>query len=138
MVIMFIKHLGIFRNILDKKTGFKDDLENDVKGLIELYEASQLGVEGEEILDSLRECTFTRLNELCSGRGSHEEREIMNSLAQPRHKTLTRITSKRFISLIKIVGEEDNEWLQSLLLVAEIDSIMLKSLIQEEISQVFR
>ncbi|KAJ4872672.1 hypothetical protein Rs2_45661 [Raphanus sativus] len=129
---------SIFRNILDKKTGFKDDLENDVKGLIELYEASQLGVEGEEILDSLRECTFTRLNELCSGRGSHEEREIMNSLAQPRHKTLTRITSKRFISLIKIVGEEDNEWLQSLLLVAEIDSIMLKSLIQEEISQVFR
>ncbi|KAJ0261604.1 Terpene synthase [Hirschfeldia incana] len=87
---------SIFRNILDNKSGFKDDLQNDVKCLIELYEASELGVEGEEILDSLRECTFTRLNELCSGRESHEEREIINSLAQPRHKTLTRLTSKRW------------------------------------------
>ncbi|KAF3561532.1 hypothetical protein DY000_02012746 [Brassica cretica] len=63
---------SIFRNILNKKSGFKDDLQNDVKGVIEWYQASELGVEGEEILDSLRECTFTRLNELCSGRDSHE------------------------------------------------------------------
>ncbi|KAH0909703.1 hypothetical protein HID58_033024 [Brassica napus] len=116
----------------------QNDLQNDVKGLIELYEASELGVEGEEILDSLRECTFTRLNELCSGRDSHEEREIMNSLAQPRHKTLRRLTSNKFISIIKIGGEEDNEWLQSLLRVAECDSIMLKSLIREEIPQAFK
>ncbi|CAF2040179.1 unnamed protein product [Brassica napus] len=62
----------------------------------------------------------------------------MNSLAQPRHKTLRRLTSNKFISIIKIGGEEDNEWLQSLLRVAECDSIMLKSLIREEIPQAFK
>ncbi|CAH8386825.1 unnamed protein product [Eruca vesicaria subsp. sativa] len=129
---------SIFRNILDKKSGFRDDIQNDVDGLIELYEASELGVEGEEILDSLREFTFARLTELCSGRENHQEQEIMSSLAQPRHKTLSRLTSKRFISMIKIMGEENNDWLQSLLRVAEIDSMMLKSLLQEEISQTFK
>ncbi|CAN6856971.1 unnamed protein product [Brassica oleracea] len=140
---------SILRNILNKKSGFKDDLQNDVKGVIEWYQASELGVEGEEILDSLRECTFTRLNELCSGRDSHEEREIMNSLAQPRNKTLRRLTSKRFISIIKIGGDEDNEWLQSLLRVAESGPALglnnmrilfdiFHSLIREEISQAFK
>lgn len=138
MVTLLVKNLGIFENILDKKSGIKDDLHNDVKGLIELYEASELRVEGEEILDRVKEFTLNSLNELCSGRESHEDREIMSSLAQPRHKTLRRLTSKRFISMIKIAGEVDNEWLESLLRVAEIDSTMLKSLIQEETSQTFK
>ncbi|KAL1191694.1 S-(+)-linalool synthase [Cardamine amara subsp. amara] len=128
---------SIFENILDKKGKFKDDPKNDVKSLIELYEASQLGIEGEETLDGLKEFTFNRLNELCSGRESHQEREIMSSLVQPCHKNLRRLRSKRFISMIKIAGLEDKEWLQSLLRLAEIDSIMLKSLIQEELSQTF-
>ncbi|CAA7029782.1 unnamed protein product [Microthlaspi erraticum] len=127
---------SVFENILDKKSGIKDDVQNDVKGLIELYEASELGVEGEETLDCMKMFTYNRLNELCSGRQSHEDREIMSSLAQPRHKTLRRLTSKRF--MIKIAGDEDNECLQSLLRVAEIDSIILKSLTQDEISQTFK
>lgn len=137
-VMMLIKHLGIFENILDKKGGFEDDPKNDVKVLLELYEASELRLEGEETLDGVREFTFHRLNELCSGRKSHQEREIMSSLAQPRHKTLRRLTSKRFISMIKTAGQEDKKWLQSLLRVAEIDSIMLEFLIQEEMSQIFK
>ncbi|KAL1188319.1 S-(+)-linalool synthase [Cardamine amara subsp. amara] len=129
---------SIFENILDKKGKFKNDPKNDVKSLIELYEASQLGIEGEETLDGLKEFTFNRLNELCSGRESHQEREIMSSLVQPCHTNLRRLRSKRFISMIKIAGLEDKEWLQSLLRLAEIDSIMLKSLIQEELSQTFK
>lgn len=136
--MLIIKHLGIFGNILEKIGGFEDDLNNDVKGLIELYEASELAVEGEETLDSVREFAFNCLNELCSGRESYQEREIASSLMQPRHKTLRRLTSKRFISMIKSAGQEDNEWLQSLLRVAEIDSIILKSLIQQEMSQTFK
>ncbi|KFK40673.1 hypothetical protein AALP_AA2G026500 [Arabis alpina] len=128
---------SFFGNILDKEGKFEDNLQNDVKGLVELYEASELGVEGEETLDSVRKFTFNRLIELCSGRESHQEREIMTSLMQPRHKTSRRLTSKRFITMIKIAGQED-EWLQSLLRVAEIDSIMLKSLIQEEMTRTFK
>ncbi|CAA7029781.1 unnamed protein product [Microthlaspi erraticum] len=122
---------SILDNILDKKSGTVF-LKNDLKCLIELYEASELGVEGEETLNRVKEFTFNRLNELCSGRESHHKREIMSSLAQPRHKTLRRLTSK------SLTREEDNEWLQSLLRVAEIDSIMLKSLFQEEISQALK
>ncbi|CAL9237884.1 unnamed protein product [Arabidopsis halleri] len=129
---------SIFENILDKKGGLEDNPKNDVKVLIELYEASELRVEGEEALDGVREFTFNCLNELCSGRKSHQEREIMSSLAQPRHKTLRRLTSIRFMSMIKLAGQEDKEWLQSLLLVAEIDSIRSKSLIQEEMSRIFK
>lgn len=136
--MMLIKHLGVFENILDKKGGLEDDPKNDVKVLIELYEASELRVEGEETLDGVRDFTFNCLNELCSGRKSHQEREIMSSLAQPRHKTLRRLTSIRFMSMIKLAGQEDKEWLQSLLLVAEIDSIRSKSLIQEEMSRIFK
>lgn len=81
--MMLIKHLGVFKNILEKKGRFKDDPKNDVKGLIELFEAFELGVEGEEKLDGVRDFTFNRLNELCSGRKNHQEREIMSSLVQP-------------------------------------------------------
>ncbi|KAG7650223.1 S-(+)-linalool synthase [Arabidopsis thaliana] len=129
---------SIFKNILDKKGGFKDVVKNDVKGLTELFEASELRVEGEETLDGAREFTYSRLNELCSGRESHQKQEIMKSLAQPRHKTVRGLTSKRFTSMIKIAGQEDPEWLQSLLRVAEIDSIRLKSLTQGEMSQTFK
>ncbi|KAG7587996.1 Isoprenoid synthase domain superfamily [Arabidopsis suecica] len=129
---------SIFKNVLDKKGGLEDNPKNDVKVLIELYEASELRVEGEETLDGVRDFTFNCLNELCSGRKSHQEREIMSSLAQPRHKTLRRLTSIRFMSMIKLAGQEDKEWLQSLLLVAEIDSIRSKSLIQEEMSRIFK
>ncbi|AAD21414.1 Hypothetical protein [Arabidopsis thaliana] len=122
----------------NKKGGFKDVVKNDVKGLTELFEASELRVEGEETLDGAREFTYSRLNELCSGRESHQKQEIMKSLAQPRHKTVRGLTSKRFTSMIKIAGQEDPEWLQSLLRVAEIDSIRLKSLTQGEMSQTFK
>ncbi|VYS49681.1 unnamed protein product [Arabidopsis thaliana] len=87
---------SIFKNILDKKGGFKDVVKNDVKGLTELFEASELRVEGEETLDGAREFTYSRLNELCSGRESHQKQEIMKSLAQPRHKTVRGLTSKRW------------------------------------------
>ncbi|CAA7047427.1 unnamed protein product [Microthlaspi erraticum] len=129
---------SMFESIRDKRGGFKDELRNDVKGLIELYEASELGLEGEETLDGAKEFAFNRLNELCSGQESHQQRKIMSSLRQPRHKTLQRLSSKNLIDMIKVASREDDEWLQSLLRVVEIDSVMLNSLIQEEISTTFK
>ncbi|XP_010547053.1 PREDICTED: S-(+)-linalool synthase, chloroplastic-like [Tarenaya hassleriana] len=125
-----------FDVIRDKDGGFKDELQNDIKGLLELFEASQLSIEGEEMLDNAREFAVNRLKELCLTTETGQRQVILDILDRPLHKTLSRLTNKRFISMSNIGGEK--EWWQSLQSVAEIDFKTLKSLHQEEISQTFK
>lgn len=53
--------LGIFEYFLDCNGGFDPSISRDVKGMISLYEASFLGIEGETIMDKARTFATTHL-----------------------------------------------------------------------------
>ncbi|XP_010533841.1 PREDICTED: S-(+)-linalool synthase, chloroplastic-like [Tarenaya hassleriana] len=128
---------SLFGDFQDKDRGFKGELENDIKGLLELFEASQLSIEGEDILENAREFAGNNLVRLSLIRESYQGRVITDVLHKPYHKTLSRITAKRFIEVIDVV-HGGKEWLQSLLQVAEIDQSLLKTLHQEEASIILK
>ncbi|XP_010533843.1 PREDICTED: S-(+)-linalool synthase, chloroplastic-like [Tarenaya hassleriana] len=125
-----------FSGIRDENGRFRGEFQYDVEGLIELFEASQLSTEGEKTLEDGRDFAVNQLTKLCSAEESHRGRVIMNVLNQPSHKSLSRLTVNRFISMTSDDGE--NKWLQPLLQVAKIDFDMLKALHQDEISKTLK
>ncbi|KAF2290747.1 hypothetical protein GH714_015293 [Hevea brasiliensis] len=52
----------VFNKFKDREGNFREDLTNDVQGLLSLYEASHLCVRGEDTLDEALEFTKTRGN----------------------------------------------------------------------------
>ena len=43
--------VGVFDNFKDNEGRFKQQLSGDIMGLVSLYEASQLSIRGEDVLD---------------------------------------------------------------------------------------
>ncbi|KAI6697453.1 hypothetical protein NL676_017572 [Syzygium grande] len=52
----------VFESFMDKMSGFKVSLVEDVKGLLSLYEASFHGLEGESLVDEAKAFTCKHLN----------------------------------------------------------------------------
>nr|GEY78513.1 alpha-isocomene synthase [Tanacetum cinerariifolium] len=60
----FFVSSDVFKSYKDKNGDFKEPLENDIAGLLELYEATYLRVPGEVILDDALAFTKARLDEM--------------------------------------------------------------------------
>ncbi|KAK9041648.1 hypothetical protein V6N11_016739 [Hibiscus sabdariffa] len=81
-----------FHKFKDDEGNFSKSLTSDVKGLLELYEATHLRVHGEEILEEALAFTTTHL-ELAKAAGILEyplSALVSNALYQPIRKTLPR------------------------------------------------
>ncbi|MBA0860859.1 hypothetical protein Goshw_021988, partial [Gossypium schwendimanii] len=78
-------------------------LTSDVKGLLELYEASHLSVHGEDILEEALGFTTTHLG-LAKAAGTIEyplSALVSHALYQPIRKGLPRLEARRFISIYR-------------------------------------
>ncbi len=98
-----------------------------------LYEASQLSIEGEDILDEAE--NFSEL--LLNARVRHldddnQVRAVGSTLRHPYHKSLSRFMVKNFLGNF----EETNGWLKDLQQLAKMDFNMVQSMHQKEIVQV--
>ncbi|XP_062162278.1 (3S,6E)-nerolidol synthase 1-like isoform X2 [Alnus glutinosa] len=81
----------VFNNFKDKEGKFNKELAEDINGLMALYEASQLSIEGEDILDEA--ANFSEL--LLNARVRHldddnQVRAVGRTLRHPYHKSLSR------------------------------------------------
>ncbi|XP_039061755.1 (3S,6E)-nerolidol synthase 1-like isoform X2 [Hibiscus syriacus] len=120
---------GVFNRFKDKEGSFRHELCMDIKGLIELYEASQLEIEGEDVLDEAREFSFKNLSKWQDSKGGH----ISNTLDQPIHKSLPRLKAR---NLLTSDLQATNGWLNILQDVAKMDFNLVQSLHQREIAHV--
>ncbi|KAG4161514.1 hypothetical protein ERO13_D01G059332v2 [Gossypium hirsutum] len=122
----------IFNNFKDDKGNFKISLTSDVKGLLELYEASHLLVHGEHILDEALAFTTTHL-ELAQRIGIERPLSalVSHALKRPSRKALPRLEARQYISLY----QEDDSHDKTLLKFAKLDFNLLQNLHKEVLFQ---
>ncbi|GLT76478.1 hypothetical protein SLA2020_481320 [Shorea laevis] len=127
---------GIFNKFKDSNGRFNQEFSNDIIGLIELYEASQLSIEGEEILDEAAEFSAFHLKARLERLDHSQARLVMKTLKHPYHTSPWRFLATDFF-LSDFQGCESKcEWICLQQEVAKTDFNAIQSLHQKEIIQV--
>ncbi|CAJ1936264.1 unnamed protein product [Sphenostylis stenocarpa] len=95
-------HADIFDKFLDNKGKLKLTLCKDINGLIALFEASQLSIEGEHYLQEAEKSCRHYLTMWLSGFHDHAQVKVVaDSLRYPIHKSLSRFTPTNPLQLQK-------------------------------------
>ncbi|KAL7139204.1 hypothetical protein ABFS83_09G034800 [Erythranthe nasuta] len=129
---------SIFKRFTENNGEFKNSLvgsNEDVKGLLSLYEASYLRRQGEEILDKAFSLSKARLESVAPNLpDSPLKKQVLHALDQPLFRGYPRVESRRFISLYAQF-ESKNE---SLLRLAKLDFNLLQMLHKKELCELTR
>lgn len=135
---VYFENTDIFNEFKDTN-GFKEELRNDIKGLLNLYEASHTKIRGEDILEEALNFTTTHLEKLVAAVTEDSSpiiKRVRHALDQPLHKGIPRIEIRHFISVYE---EQDDESKNEFVLrLAKLDYNSLQLLHRKELSQVSR
>ncbi|KAH6786409.1 hypothetical protein C2S52_005961 [Perilla frutescens var. hirtella] len=124
----------VFSKFIDDERNFKESIMNGVEGILNLYEASNFGVDGEDILDKALEFCSSRLESLIRGMDNSLSRRVNDALKIPISKTLTRLGARKFIC----VYEEDESHNEMILNFAKLDFNIVQKIHQKELSHLTR
>lgn len=130
----FYVSCDIFNEFKDNTRSFRESLAHDVEGLLELYEATYMSVQGEAVLDDARTFTKTHLENIakdCLQQNSSLSRRILEALERPIHKRLPRLNALRYIPFYQQQVSHNI----SLLRLAKLDFNRVQSLHKKELSQ---
>ncbi|XP_059660965.1 (3S,6E)-nerolidol synthase 1-like [Cornus florida] len=123
----------VFNKFKGKDGVFREELKQDIKGLMGLYEASQLRIEEDQgVLDEAANFSSQTLSLWVTKLDHHQGRIIGSTLANPYHKSLARFMVKNFLKDFKGI----NGWENVLQELAEMDYKVVQSMHQKEIFQV--
>nr|E3W208.1 RecName: Full=Sesquiterpene synthase; Short=SspiSesquiTPS [Santalum spicatum]ADO87006.1 sesquiterpene synthase [Santalum spicatum] len=120
----------VFKKFRDSEGNFKNSLMEDAKGLLELYEATHLSVNGEEMLDDALEFTKTHLELVVSHLNYPLAEQVRHALYQPQHKGLPRLEAVYFFRIYEAYDSHN----EALLKLAKLDFNLLQSLHMKELS----
>ena len=131
--------LEVFNKFKDEKGKIKQKFTKDIMGLIELSEASQLSVEGEDSLDEAGDISHHQLRDAWASQhhGHRLSEVISNTLQLPFHKSLSRFSNRSNYSNYFQLNVNKG-WTSTLQELAQLDSCVVKSIHQQGILQVFR
>ncbi|CAI9756556.1 unnamed protein product [Fraxinus pennsylvanica] len=107
----------IFNKFKGKDGVFEGKLKQDIRGLMELYEAAQLVTEGEDILDEA---------------AKFSSQIVSNRIKHPYHKSIARFTAKKYIRDFQHI----NGWGKTLKELAKMDISMAQTVNQQELIQI--
>ncbi|KAG2694444.1 hypothetical protein I3760_08G144700 [Carya illinoinensis] len=122
----------IFSIFMNEKGKFKATLCDDTKGLLSLFEASFLSIDGETILDEAREFATKQLEEyLEQNKNQNLSTYVSHALELPLHWRMLRLETRWFIDTYRReVG------MNSVLLeLAELDFNMVQAVHQQDVKQ---
>ena len=144
MLLVRFKHLlitvGLLRvevfNSFMERESFKACLCDDTKGMLALYEASFLSIEGENILDEARDFSKKHLQEFVKKNKDQNISTVAvsHALELPLHWRILRVEARWFIDVYR--SKEDMN--PTLLKLAELDFNMVQATHQEDLKQVSR
>ncbi|KAF5204176.1 Myrcene synthase protein, partial [Thalictrum thalictroides] len=127
----------------DVFNGFKDEtagnlrleLCEDVKGLLSLYEASYLGLKGENILHEAKDFTAKHLKLILNeNKDPFLAEEVTHALELPLHWRMPRLEARYYI----LAYERDEKMNSVLLELAKLDFNMLQASYQYELQNLSR
>nr|POE87209.1 putative terpene synthase 9 [Quercus suber] len=123
--------IDVFKKFKSRDGRFVASLSKDVEGLLSLYEASHLGMHGENILEEARDFSMKNLNSLMGKLDSNSAKQVKQSLEIPLHWRVPRVEARNFID----VYQKDNKRNLTLLELAKLDYNLVQSVHQREIKE---
>nr|AXB27405.1 E-beta-Farnesene synthase 2 [Tanacetum cinerariifolium] len=125
---------GVFKDYMDEKGDFKESLCNDAKGILALYEAAYMRVEGETILDKALEFTKVHLDIIAKDTScdSYLRTRIHQALKQPLRRRLARIEALHYMP----VYQQETSHNEVLLKLAKVDFSVLQAMHKKELSHI--
>ncbi|XP_022143532.1 (-)-germacrene D synthase-like isoform X2 [Momordica charantia] len=124
----------IFNRFTNENGDFKESMVKDQRGILSLYQASHLGMNGENILDKALAFTTTHLQAIAMDASSPFAEEAKYSLKWPIYKAVPRFTARNHISLYDKDPLKNNV----LLSFAKLDFNALQKLYKKELAEVSR
>uniref|UniRef100_A0A7N0VMY4 Uncharacterized protein n=1 Tax=Kalanchoe fedtschenkoi TaxID=63787 RepID=A0A7N0VMY4_KALFE len=126
----------IFSCFMDEGTArFKPSLADDVKGMLALYEASYLSVEGETVLEEASDFTAAHLNRQLDDVDPYLEDLLAHALEMPLHWRTQRSEARWFIE--EAYGKRP-DMSPLLLQLAKLDFNIVQGMHQEELRDLSR
>ncbi|CAN1220393.1 Probable terpene synthase 3 [Linum perenne] len=119
----------VFEKFKDEKGTFKEEVGNDVKGLLSLYEASYYRVNGEPLLDEALEFARTKLELIVESENSTWASQVRHSLKWPILKGLPIRESRHFMSIYEKVDGHN----EAILKLGKLDFNLVQKLHQHEL-----
>ncbi|KAJ4951845.1 hypothetical protein NE237_028677 [Protea cynaroides] len=123
----------VFDNFKDKKGHFKQELSGDIRGLMSLYEASQLGIEGEDTLDQANEFAHKHLSAKMMNLEPELAKVVGDTLEHPYHKNLARFKARYYLS-----PHQTYKWVSVVKELAMMDFSMVQCLYLEELQHIYK
>nr|POF23364.1 (e,e)-alpha-farnesene synthase [Quercus suber] len=120
----------MFRGFMDEKTGlFKEN--TNIKEMLELLEASHLGLEGENILDVARDFSTATLKESISSLDSDLAKQVVHVLELPSQRRVQWFDVKWHINSF----EKDSHMNSSLLELAKLHFNIVQAILQKDLRE---
>ncbi|XP_039144335.1 (-)-germacrene D synthase-like [Dioscorea cayenensis subsp. rotundata] len=123
----------VFNQFMDDKGKFREEMSNDLNGLLSLYEAAYLGIPGEDLLDEAIDFTRSHLQSLVKHIGPCLARKVKHALETPLRRRISRLNARLCISIYEEDTEAKNEVVLEL---AKLDFHILQLLHREEVKKI--
>ncbi|KDP41022.1 hypothetical protein JCGZ_03554 [Jatropha curcas] len=120
----------------DKNGKFLDSLAGDGAGLLSLYDASHLGMHGEDVLEEAKNFTSFHLKSLLGKLENNNilRQQVEQALDVPLHWRMRRIENRNFINIY----QRDDSHNKALLELAILDYNLVQSVYQRELKELTR
>ncbi|KAH7666198.1 (-)-alpha-terpineol synthase protein, partial [Dioscorea alata] len=127
---------GVFDGFKDEKGNFQLSIHNDINGMLSLYEASHLVMEGEDTLDKARIFTTNHLKTIFKEEIIDPilKEHVVHALEMPMHWRMPRLHTHWFIGMY----EKEDNMNPNLLEFAKLDFNMVQSIYQGELKKCSR
>ena len=122
-------YTDVFERFKDADGNFKQSLKQDVAGMLSLFEATHLGIRGENILDEALNFTTTELKQALTHLNPYMAGQVAHAMKWPIHHTLPTLEARYHIDLYS----EDELRNEAILKFAKLDFNIIQQLHQKEL-----
>ncbi|XP_020554155.1 germacrene-D synthase-like [Sesamum indicum] len=124
----------IFNKFIDGEGNFKASLIKNLEVMLELFEAAQFRIVGEEILEKALEFSSSNLESSLSNMNSSLSTQVKEALKIPILKSSNRVGAKKFISIY----QQNVSHSEILLNFAKLDFNIIQKTHQKELNDITR
>ncbi|KAL0391119.1 UNVERIFIED_CONTAM: Isoprene synthase, chloroplastic [Sesamum calycinum] len=124
----------IFESFKDSNGNFTTSLATDVEGMLSLYEASHLALDGESMLDKAREFTSFHLKNMLGKMDMKSAMRVNRALELPSHHRMQRLEARWNIEMY----DKQDKAIQLLRKLATLDFNLVQKVHQRDLQEASR